>query len=101
MSQLSYSISSFYSKDIREIASIIANSVLFIGADSGMMHLAASSSTPTVGLFKVTEIGNYAPYGNGSMGIDTNQVSMDDIIESVDKILSNKVHPPSIVRDGG
>jgi ADP-heptose:LPS heptosyltransferase len=37
----------FYSKDIREIGAVIANTEIFIGADSGIMHLASASLTPT------------------------------------------------------
>lgn len=36
---------------LREIAALIGNSVLFIGNDSGMMHLAAMVETPVVGIF--------------------------------------------------
>ena len=54
ISQLNFSIPSYYSKEIRDIAGIIANTSVFIGADSGMMHLATSSGTATLGLFSVT-----------------------------------------------
>ena len=90
VSRLSFCIPTFYSKDIREIASVVANSVLFIGADSGIMHLAAASHTPTVGLFKVTDLGIYAPYGNGSLGINTNHESMGVILASAEEILAKE-----------
>jgi heptosyltransferase III len=89
ISQLSFSIKNFYSRDIREIASVIANSAVFIGADSGIMHLASSSGTPTVGLFKVTAIDSYTPYGNGSFAIDTTQVDMDRIVSSIEGIIND------------
>ena len=42
VSKLSFKAPTFYSKDVREIASLIANTVVFIGADSGIMHLASA-----------------------------------------------------------
>jgi ADP-heptose:LPS heptosyltransferase len=59
----------FYSKDIREIGAVIANTEIFIGADSGIMHLASASLTPTVGLFSRPNQVTYAPYNNDSTAI--------------------------------
>ncbi|MHB8528837.1 MAG: glycosyltransferase family 9 protein, partial [Caulobacteraceae bacterium] len=36
---------------------------LFIGNDSGLMHLAAASGTPTLGLFGPSDEALYAPWG--------------------------------------
>lgn len=80
ISQLAFSIPSFYSKDVREIGSFISNTDLFIGADSGMMHLASASNTPTVGLFKITNAKIYAPYNHNSLAIDTSEKSIDECI---------------------
>ena len=85
VSQINFKAPSFYSKDVREIAAFIANTSLFIGADSGIMHLACASQTPVLGLFHVTNPVKYEPYGNGSLAIDTkvtNLESMIDIIKS-------------------
>jgi heptosyltransferase-3 len=88
VSQIGFKAPSFYSKDIRQIASFIANTDVFIGADSGMMHLASASKTPTVGLFSVTSIQKYEPYGNNSVAVDTNNMSTDEMIITIDAILS-------------
>lgn len=69
ISQIGFKAPSFYSKDLREIAAFISNCQVFIGADSGMMHLASASLTPTVGLFSVTDSECFEPYGNGSKAI--------------------------------
>ena len=87
VSNLSFQIPSFYSRDVRELASVIANTSVFIGADSGVMHLASAVHTPTVGLFCITDVEKYGPYGEGSVSIDTNQMSQEDIIEKVRKII--------------
>jgi len=88
VSQIDFKAPSFYSKDIRQIASFIANTAVFIGADSGMMHLAGASTTPTVGLFSVTSIEKYEPYGNNSVAVDTNTMTTDEMIKTIDAILS-------------
>jgi heptosyltransferase-3 len=36
---------------------------LFIGNDTGLMHLAAACGTPTLGLFGPSPVGRYAPWG--------------------------------------
>jgi ADP-heptose:LPS heptosyltransferase len=86
ISQLAFSIPSFYSKDVREIGSFITNTDLFIGADSGMMHLASASQAPTVGLFKITNAKIYAPYNHNSLAIDTSEKSIDECIEIIRNI---------------
>ncbi|MFE3867106.1 glycosyltransferase family 9 protein [Flavobacterium sp. LS2P90] len=89
VSQIGFKAPTFYSKDVREIGSLIANTEVFIGADSGIMHLASSAQTPTAGLFSVTNIKMYAPYNNNSLAIDTNSGSIDDWIKIVDRIVKN------------
>ena len=42
-----------------------------------MMHLASASQTKTIGLFKVTEVDTYKPYGNGSLAVDTNKYNQN------------------------
>jgi ADP-heptose:LPS heptosyltransferase len=85
VSQIDFKSTHFYGKDLREIASIIENSVVFIGADSGMMHLSASTNTTTIGLFNVTNPKVYSPYGNKNQSIETNSVQISEIIEIVKK----------------
>ena len=95
---LSSRVASFYSTDVRQIGSVIANSALFIGADSGIMHLASSVQTPTIGLFSVTDQKRYAPYHNDSMSLDTNSVDVDGCLMAISLILNKRgssERPPS------
>jgi ADP-heptose:LPS heptosyltransferase len=46
-----------------EIAACFARSSLFVGNDSGLMHLAAAAGAPTLGLFGPTNAVEYAPSG--------------------------------------
>lgn len=74
VSQIRFKATSFYSTDIREIGAVIANTAIFIGADSGIMHLASAVHTPTIGLFCVSDMEKYKPYGANSIGIDTHTI---------------------------
>jgi len=87
ISMLNFKIPSFYSKDIREICSVIANTAVFIGADSGIMHLASASHTPTVGLFSRANQKEYQPFNNKSIAINTNNISNDACINIIKTIL--------------
>jgi ADP-heptose:LPS heptosyltransferase len=88
VSQLSFTIPSFYSRDLREIGAFIANTDLFIGADSGMMHLAHAAGACIVGLFSVTDETVYYPYGRGSLAINTTKSGMDDWIARIREALT-------------
>lgn len=86
ISQLDFTYPSYYSDDIREIAAVIENSNVFIGADSGIMHLATSVNTPTIGLFNGTSnLDIYKPYGKGKHAIDTRESSFSEIITLIQK----------------
>jgi ADP-heptose:LPS heptosyltransferase len=96
VSKLSFKAPTFYSKDLREIASLIANTEVFIGADSGIMHLASAAQTPTIGLFSVTDQNLYAPYNENSVAINTNLIDIDKCIRVIDSILQHKIIHQSI-----
>ena len=46
-----------------EVAACLARCALFVGNDSGLMHLAAAAGTPTLGLFGPSRADEYAPSG--------------------------------------
>ncbi len=48
---------------LAEAAACLARCTLFVGNDSGLMHLAASAGAPTLGLFGPTPAREYAPAG--------------------------------------
>ena len=87
VSQINFKATSFYSKDVREIAAVVANTKLFIGADSGIMHLASAGLTPTIGLFSRPNIDIYKPYHNNSIAINTNVGTVKDWITAVKKVV--------------
>ena len=73
-------IKSYFSNEIidlvgtlkfNEIFTILKKCNLFIGNDSGLMHLAAVTGIPTVGLFGPSDINQYHPWGNKTLAIST------------------------------
>ena len=89
VSQIDFAAPTLYSKSIREMAAVIANCTLFIGADSGVMHLASAALTPTVGLFQVTDPAVYGPYGNHSFAADTRVMTTEILLERIHQTLDH------------
>jgi ADP-heptose:LPS heptosyltransferase len=87
VSKIGFRAPALYTNDIRELAAMIASTDVFIGADSGVMHLASSSLTPTIGLFSVTDTEKYKPYNEGSVAVKTNEVEIDELIVLVENAL--------------
>lgn len=72
-SQLGDGFVPFYTRNLRRLAALIAGTDAFISADCGVMHLAAASGTPTLGLFNVTDPARYAPYGGANAALVTSR----------------------------
>lgn len=49
--------------DLLTIAACLKRAALYIGNDSGLMHIAAAVGTPTLGLFGPSQETHYAPWG--------------------------------------
>ena len=54
---------------LEEIFLIMKKSKLFIGNDSGLMHLSALANIPTVGLFGPSDSNRYHPWGKKTLAI--------------------------------
>src|ERR1700733_11351489 len=64
---------------VPEAAACLARAALFVGNDSGLMHLAAAAGTPTLGLFGPTPADEYAPAGTrAAVALATNH-TMDSL----------------------
>ncbi|MBF4466533.1 glycosyltransferase family 9 protein [Flavobacterium sp. LC2016-12] len=88
VSQINFQAPTFYSKDVREIGSVLANVDVFIGADSGIMHLSSASMAPTIGLFSGSNLKKYEPYGNNSVAVDTNVNGYSEFIQTINDVLN-------------
>ncbi len=64
---------------LAEIAAFMARSRLFVGNDSGLMHLAAASGVPTLGLFGPTDATEYGPAGRRATALTGLDASMASI----------------------
>jgi len=49
--------------DLPTVAAMLQRCTLYVGNDSGLMHLAAASGVPTLGLFGPSDDRHYAPWG--------------------------------------
>lgn len=87
ISMIAFQAPTFYSRDIRQIGALIANTSVFIGADSGMMHLASAVHIPVIGLFSVTNPDAYGPYGLTSVAVKVDKDRTDAVLEALAAIL--------------
>ena len=55
--------------DLEQLFYLISKARLFIGNDSGPMHIAAAQGTKTIGLFGPNLPVRFGPYGKGNIGI--------------------------------
>ncbi|MBU1323923.1 MAG: glycosyltransferase family 9 protein [Alphaproteobacteria bacterium] len=60
--------------DILASAAAIDRAALFVGNDSGLMHVAAAAGRPTLGLFGPTEWWLYGPWGPRTRTVASNEV---------------------------
>ena len=62
-----------------EAAAVLARCALFVGNDSGLMHLAAAAGTPTLGLFGPTPAEQYSPAGRCTAFVRSPTGRMEDL----------------------
>ena len=62
-----------------EAAAVLARAALFVGNDSGLMHLAAAAGAPTLGLFGPTPAAEYAPAGRRAAAAVAPGPRMEDL----------------------
>jgi heptosyltransferase-3 len=76
-----------------EVAACLARASLFVGNDSGLMHLAAAAGAPTLGLFGPTSADEYAPSGRDSavviaMGHDMADLSTERAFAAAERLIA-------------
>ena len=58
-------------EDLPTVAACLKRCALFVGNDSGLMHMAAAANIPTVGLFGPSRPENYRPWGELAVAVRT------------------------------
>lgn len=66
--------------DLVTTVEVIALCDMYIGNDSGLMHIAAASGVPTLGLFGPSKDEHYAPWGDYTATVRT-KLSYKDLVE--------------------
>jgi ADP-heptose:LPS heptosyltransferase len=91
--------------DILASAAAIDRATLFVGNDSGLMHVAAALGRPTLGLFGPTEWWLYGPWGPKTATVASNEtrgqfapiedLSVDHVFDAVLKLHDQYVGGPT------
>jgi len=79
--------------NLSEAAACLARCSLFIGNDSGLMHIAAAAGTPTLGLFGPTSAEEYAPAGRRTAvavahGRSMGDLSVEEALAAADSLIA-------------
>jgi ADP-heptose:LPS heptosyltransferase len=78
----------YYSHDARKLAALLSNLALFISADCGVMHLAAASGIPTIGVFTVTDPDEWGPYGSAGHAVLARDRTPEQVAASVLQVMA-------------
>ncbi len=71
------------SADLLNVFAILRRCALFIGNDSGLMHMAAAAGTPTLGLFGPSAEWRYRPWGENAALVRTPE-SLEELTSAPD-----------------
>lgn len=96
-----------------ETAACLKRCTLYVGNDSGVMHLSAACGVPTVGLFGPSRVEHYAPWGPYTRAVTTHEsyetlmqfhhhqenllgtLSVEDVEKAVQELLTSKTQEDS------
>jgi heptosyltransferase-3 len=74
-----------------EAAAVLQRAALFVGNDSGLMHLSAAAGAPTIGLFGPTDATIYRPVGRRAIAVAApamDAISVHQIVETARNLLA-------------
>jgi ADP-heptose:LPS heptosyltransferase len=75
---------------LAEAAAVLQRAALFIGNDSGLMHLSAAAGAPTIGLFGPTDAMTYRPAGRCATAVvarSMDAISVHQVVEAAENLL--------------
>ena len=64
-------VSTMLSPDLSDVSATLKQCDMFLGNDSGLMHMAAALDIPTIGLFGPSDDRRYAPFGDNHIVLRT------------------------------
>jgi ADP-heptose:LPS heptosyltransferase len=73
-----------------EVVACLERAYLFIGNDSGLMHLSAATGTPTIGLFGPTDAATYGPTGRLATAVveaSMAEITVQQVTEAATQLL--------------
>lgn len=82
-----------------EVVACLQRASLFVGNDSGLMHLSAAAGTPTIGLFGPTDAMTYGPAGQRAkavVGSSMNAITVAQVIAAANDLLRGKDEPAAV-----
>jgi heptosyltransferase III len=89
-----------------EAAAVLRRASLFIGNDSGLMHLSAAAGTPTIGLFGPTDALTYGPAGRLATAVadlSMDAITVSQVVDAGKRLLNRQpdtnVEEPTLNRD--
>jgi ADP-heptose:LPS heptosyltransferase len=82
-SMLDCRLPTYFSTDIRAMGALASQLSAFVSADCGVMHLASAAGVATIGLFSRTDHRLYGPFDNGSCALRTDEVSPEQVAETL------------------
>jgi ADP-heptose:LPS heptosyltransferase len=74
-----------------QAAAVLQRAALFIGNDSGLMHLSAAAGAPTIGLFGPTDALTYGPVGRCATAVvatSMDTISVRQVVEAAGSLLA-------------
>jgi ADP-heptose:LPS heptosyltransferase len=77
---------------LSEVVALLERATLFVGNDSGLMHLAAATGTPTIGLFGPTDAATYGPTGRRAtavIGPSMQAIHVHQVLEAAQWLLAD------------
>jgi ADP-heptose:LPS heptosyltransferase len=79
--------------DSERLSLLLQESLLYVGQDSGVTHLAAMIGAPTIALFRHSSVAQWRPLGPRVKVIEARE-SSPDLVEKVLKAADECLHPP-------
>jgi heptosyltransferase-3 len=79
--------------DSERLSLLLQESLLYVGQDSGVTHLAAMIGAPTIALFRNSSVSQWRPLGPRVKVIEARE-SSPDLVEEVLKAADECLHPP-------